>query len=418
MLRPSGSLAHAPERLSVSSHRVLVTEVTEGGVVGGSLTGILELFAHLDRRRFEPTLVLFEPKPIIADLEARGIAVHVLAPLPKPAPVPRGSLPRRALARLGGLLHVVAPRARELVHLFRHERPALIYCANGVAPSLPVVVAAAMCGIPVICHFKGFSHVGPEARFMSRWVDTAIGMTDEIVEHVRSCGVHARRFLTIFDGIDVSACAPGEGAAVRREFGIPPDAPLVGIAGHIQPWKGQLLAVEAVARARRDVPDLRCLVVGGVHRRGTGYAEELRRRIAAPDLKDHVVLTGARRDVLACMDAMDVVLHTSVDREPFGRVLIEAMAVGRPLIAPREGGPRVIVVDGETGLLVPPRDPDALASAIVTLFADPPRRLAMGRAARARVEAVFGIREHVRAMERVFDEIIASRGAVTTEAAA
>ena len=178
--------------------------------------------------------------------------------------------------------------------------------------------------------------------------------------------------------------------------------------GHIQRWKGQLLAVEAFARARRQVPDLRCIVVGGVHRRGAEYAAQIQERIAAPDLADHVVLTGARHDVHACMSAMDVVLHTS-DREPFGRVLIEAMAVGRPVVAPREGGPQVIVVDGETGILVPPRDPDALAAAIVELITDPARREAMGRAGRARAEAVFSIRAHVDAVEAVFDEILASR---------
>jgi glycosyltransferase involved in cell wall biosynthesis len=332
--------------------------------------------------------------------------------------VPRGPRPLRALTRTVELWRVVVPRARQLIQVLRRERPALVYCANGLAPSLPVVMAAAFCGVPVICHFKGFRHVGPVARFMSRWIDTAIGMTDEIVAHVRARGIRARRFLTIFDGIDWTACAPGAGAAVRRELGIPPDAPVVGVVGHIQAWKGQVLAVEAVARARRQVPALRCLVVGGVHRQGAAYAEELRERVAAPDLAGHVVLTGARRDVAACMDAMDVVLHTSTAREPFGRVLIEAMAVGRPVIAPREGGPRVIVAEGETGLLVPPRDPDALAAAILELMRDPARRLAMGRAARARVETVFGIREHVRAVEGVFDEILATRAPAAARAVA
>jgi glycosyltransferase involved in cell wall biosynthesis len=410
MRQTSGNLAPAAGPLSTSTHRILVTEATTGGVVGGSLTGILELFPYLDRSRWEPVLVLFESKPIIADLERQGIRVHVLSPLP-PVPPARGSWSRRKLARVNELTRVVLPRARELTQVFRREKPALVYCANGVTPSLPVVIAAARCGVPVVCHFKGFSHVAPEARFASRWIDTAIGMTDEIVEHVRARGVRARRFLTVFDGIDVAPSQPGSGAAVRREFGIPADAPMVGIVGHIQDWKGQLLAVEAVARARKRVPELRCLVVGGVHRRGAEYAAKLRARIAEPDLRDHVVMTGSRRDVLACMDAMDVVLHAS-DREPFGRVMIEAMAVGRPVIAPREGGPIVIVVDGETGLLVPPRDPDALADAIVALMTDPAKRAAMGRAGRARVESVFGIRAHARAMEKVFDEVLAARGAV------
>jgi glycosyltransferase involved in cell wall biosynthesis len=113
---------------------------------------------------------------------------------------------------------------------------------------------------------------------------------------------------------------------------------------------------------------------------------------------------------------MDVVLHSSVTPEPFGRVLIEAMALGKPLVAPREGGPLVIVVDGETGLLVTPRDPHALADAVVALLDDPARRTAMGEAGRARVDAVFDIRHHVHHMERLFDELIADRAAAAASA--
>src|SRR5262249_59618973 len=114
-----------------------------------------------------------------------------------------------------------------------------------------------------------------------------------------------------------------------------------------------------------------CLIVGGIRRLGAEYGERLKERVAAPDLAGHVFLTGARGDVAACMDAADLVIHAS-NREPFGRVLLEAMAAGRAVIAPREGGPREIVVDGKTGVLVPPRDPDALAAAMVALLPTPP----------------------------------------------
>ena len=397
-------------RSTVTPHRILFTDTTQGGVLGGSLTGVLELIAHLDRTRFEPAFALFEPKAIVPELEADGIRVHVLPAARAPIAPPGLPGPAGKLARAAHRWRTIGFRARQLVRVLRREQPAIVYSSTGLMPGLPAVTAAALCGVPVVCHVKGFRQIGLEGRFLSRWIDTAIFMTDEISEHVRAQGVRARRFLTIFDGIDVAAYASGSGAAVRRQFGIPADAPVVGVVGHIQGWKGQLLAVEAVARARRRIPALRCLVVGGVHRLGDAYAAQLRERITAPDLGGHVILTGARQDVSACMDAMDVVLHTS-DREPFGRVLIEAMAARRPVIAPREGGPRVIVVDGETGMLVPPRDPDALAAAMVELLTDPARRQAMGRAARARAEAVFGIRDHVRAVEDVFDEILAARAA-------
>jgi glycosyltransferase involved in cell wall biosynthesis len=164
-----------------------------------------------------------------------------------------------------------------------------------------------------------------------------------------------------------------------------------------------------MAQLRARHPDLRCLIVGGVHRQGAEYAERMRARIATEGLTEQVILTGARRDVAACLDAMDVAIHASTNPEPFGRVLIEAMALARPLIAPREGGPLEIVVDGETGLLVPPRDPTALAGAIDRLVADPALRRRMGEAGRARVDAVFDIRQHVRAMAAVFEDRLAAR---------
>jgi glycosyltransferase involved in cell wall biosynthesis len=110
------------------------------------------------------------------------------------------------------------------------------------------------------------------------------------------------------------------------------------------------------------------------------------------------------------MDAMDVVIHASTRPEPFGRVLLEAMAASRPVVAPREGGPLEIVLDGETGLLVPPRDSHAIAAALVSLLHDPARRTAMARAARARAAAVFDIHQHARAVEAVLDDVLARAG--------
>lgn len=393
----------------MAARRVLFVEISTGGVLGGSLTGILPTMDHLDRSRFVPSLALFEPKGIEADLVARGIPVHVLGDLPHPLAAVHPSRLGRAIVRTHDLFASVRPRARALATLYRRERPAVVYLANGLTSALPGVIAAARCGIPVICHEKGFRRVGPVERLMSRWVDTCICMTDDIVAHYRGRNLHPRCFRTILDGIDTQAYTPGGGAAVRREFGVAPDAPLVGIVGHIQHWKGQHIVVDAMALARREIPDLRCLVVGGVHRQGLAYAEQLRARIAEADLGDHVILTGARRDVTACMDAMDIVLHSSVTPEPFGRVILEAMALGRPVIAPREGGPQLMVEDGKTGLCVIPRDPAALAAAIVGLLRDSRRRDTMGRAGRARAATVFDIRQHVRAIENVLDDVLAFR---------
>jgi glycosyltransferase involved in cell wall biosynthesis len=260
----------------MSQHRVLFIEASVGGVLGGSLTGILHLIERLDRRRFAPAVALYENKDIIKTLEADGIPVHVLPRLPEPTPDGNRGRVGRAVIRARDLVGVVTPRTRTLVKLLRAEKPDLVYLANGIATNLDGVIAAAICGLPIILHEKGLRRVGPVERLMSRWVDTSIGMTENVTAHVRARHVRARRFLTIYDGINCDEFAPGGGDAIRREFGVPADAPLGGSVGHIQGWKGQLLVVEAVAKARARHPELRCLVVGGVHRMGAEYAARIR----------------------------------------------------------------------------------------------------------------------------------------------
>jgi len=397
-------------RASTSApRRVLFVEASIGGVVGGSLTGILHFIDRIDRERYEPSLLLYETKVGMERYDELGVPVHVLPPLPVPTQDGGRGLAGRVVLRVTDFLQVTVPRARAVGEVLERAQPDILYLANGLTANLDGVLAGARAGLPMICHEKGYRRVGPAERFLSRWVDAEVGMTEDVTRHYQEHRVRAQRFRTIYDGIDCSQFQPGGGARIRAEFGIPVDAPVCGIVGHIQDWKGQLLVAEAVAKVRMRFPELYCLVVGGVHRQGAAYGAMLEKRIAEPDLKGHVILTGARQDVADCLDAMDVAIHSSTRPEPFGRVMIEAMALGCPLVAPREGGPVVIIADGETGFLVTPRDSNALAEGIEKLVADPTLRTRMGRAARERLDSVFDIRHHVRIMQELFDELLAGR---------
>src|SRR5262249_31324268 len=212
---PQGGEARtaAPSR-DAARRRVLFLESSiGGGVIGGSLTGILELLPHLDAGRWQASLVVAEPKP---SLHLPGVPVHVLTPRRGSGGVDRGALPVRVLRRASEVFGIVLPRVRELLPLLRPQHPAMLYLASGLTSNLAVAMAAGRSSVPVVCHFKGFRRVGPIDRFCSRWIDTAITMTDEIGEHYRSRGIRARRFVTIYDGIDVGRFATGGGAWVRR----------------------------------------------------------------------------------------------------------------------------------------------------------------------------------------------------------
>jgi glycosyltransferase involved in cell wall biosynthesis len=281
----------------MAPHRILFVEASVGGVLGGSLTGILQLIDRLDRTRFAPALLLYQPKDVIAQLEADGVSVRVLPS--QPGWLPDGNRGRlgRAWLRAREIPSVILPRARAVGDALRHTVPDLVYLANGVSPNLDALVATARAGIPTLVHEKGYRRIGPRERVMSRWIDTFVGMTELVTAHARARGVSARRHLTVYDGIDCERFAPGGGAAVRRELGIASDATVVGIVGHIQSWKGQDLVVQAMAQLRDRHPELRCLIVGGVHRQGAEYAERMQQRIVDERLEGRVILTGARRDV-------------------------------------------------------------------------------------------------------------------------
>ena len=182
------------------------------------------------------------------------------------------------------------------------------------------------------------------------------------------------------NGLSCDPVSGAEAAALRREFGIPHGAPLVVCVARLEPEKGHRTLLQALARVRAGRPDLRALIVGEGSQRQA--LEEAARELG---IAQAVQFTGFREDARTAIAAADVFALTS-PAEPFGLVLIEAMALGRPVVATDAGGPREIVVSGETGRLTPPDDPQAVADALSDLIARPDERLRMGRNGRRRYE--------------------------------
>ena len=412
--------------------KVLFLEASSGQVVGGSLTGMLELVAGLDRSRYQPMIVLYEEKPVTRQLRAQGIKVRIFSKrrLPKehalqerPAYQRAKTYPSvtpllRSLRAAGTFVFETLPAALRLAAVFRDEQPDLIHVCNGFRGNLDAIVAARIRGIPCVVHCKGFDKHGAFERLFAPGVAAAVCMTVAIEDHCRAEGVRAPEYHVIYDGLDLQRFRPTRGRDdVREELGIAKDAPVVGVVGNIQEWKGQHVLLEAMADVVRDVPNATALVVGGAHRSGRAYADGLRRFVNSRGLGKNVVFTGARQDVADVMNAMDVVVHTSVRGEPFGRVIIEAMSVGRPVIATRAGGVPEFVHDGTDGLLVAPGDAAELAAVIRRLLGDAALRKRLAEGATAAVRN-FSLDHHVEEMTRLYDRIAASRGHGRAELAA
>lgn len=217
---------------------------------------------------------------------------------------------------------------------------------------------------------------------------------------------------TVYPGVELAAFDPDglpSPQESRRRLGLPEDGPLVGIFGRLQRWKGMHVLVAAMPSVLAAVPDARAVIVGAEHVLEPDYERALRAQITRLGLEERVMMAGFQKDVPQWMQAADVIVHAS-DREPFGLVVIEAMAVGKPVIATDEAGPGEIVTDGENGLLVRFGDAAGLAAAVLRCLEDPRRAAAMGRAARLRArrfstvtyaaEFIAGLRELVPELAR------------------
>ncbi len=197
----------------------------------------------------------------------------------------------------------------------------------------------------------------------------------------------------IHTGVDLTRFNPSahNGSKFRQEFGIQADELVVGTIGGIVPYKGHRYFIEAAAQVLREFPKVRFFVVGD----GDSWLErELKERVATLGLTDTIIFTGFRTDIPAIIAGWDLLVHPSL-QEGLGTVIIEALALKKPVIASRVGGIPDIVVHEQSGLLVPPADTNALATSILTLLKDEKLRQALADNGRKLVETKFSTEQLV-----------------------
>jgi glycosyltransferase involved in cell wall biosynthesis/SAM-dependent methyltransferase len=249
-------------------------------------------------------------------------------------------------------------------------------------------IAALAARVPAVFWQQGIPRANALERMAAAIPARAIVCSSDAARAAQSELASQDRVFKIHLGIETGeVCArKGSGKKIKESLGWDSTTPVVGIVGRLERWKGQedfLRAAAIVARTHRIV---NFAVVGGAVLGWEGsYPEELRRLATRLGIKDRVHFAGYQADVYPWFDALDVVVHAS-DREPFGLVLVEAMALGKPLIATAAGGPTEIIEEGISGLLVPPRNPEHLADAIARVLDDDDLsvKLARGASDRAR----------------------------------
>lgn len=306
---------------------------------------------------------------------------------------PRSEMDLSAAWKLSRLVRQLGP---DVVHA--HDPHAVAMAALGLSmgtePSTPHLVASRR----VDFHIKS----NALSRWKYRQVERFICSSEAIRRMLVSDGVPAALAVTVHEGIDVEHVAAAPAADLHAEFWLPHHAPIVGNVAALVPHKGQRHLVEAAALVIQKVPDVRFVIAGEGELRPS-----LERLIKERRLEKHVFLAGFRPDVLSVHKAFDVFAMSSVT-EGLGTSVLDAMACSKPVVATTAGGLPETVVEGVTGLLVKPRDHEAMARALVTLLSDETARRRMGAAGLRRVRDFFSVEQMVRETLGVYEELVNS----------
>ena len=399
----------------MATYRLLV--VNHAVEIGGAERALLGLLDCLDRDAFEPALACPHPGPLTHEAERRGIRVHLGFPSPRLLEVKRRSIGKDRLAA-AAYPYDMARTAAGLASLIRREGYDLVL-TNSAKADIYGSLAGRLAGRPVVWRLHDIASGDAFSRFnlflfkvsASLFADRVLAISEVVRKAMLDLGVKEAKVSMVHNGILVEETGAAMGRdEVRAAWGVPVEAPLVGMVGRLVDWKGPDYFIEAAAVVAAGLPEARFMLVGDAIFGERSYVDDLEALVRARGLEGRVIFTGFRDDVEEIIASMDLLVHASVLPEPFGLVIIEAMAQRLPVVATRGGGVGEIVDDGETGVLVPPRDAAAMAAAISGLLADPARAKSMGEAGRKAVAERFDLREKVREMEAEMTAVLKKKG--------
>lgn len=370
--------------------RRTILHLIDTGGPGGAETVFLDLVCRLDRERWRSVAVVPEEDWLAEALRRRGEEPLLV--------------PTRGPFDFGYL--------RSLIQLVRREGVSLIH-THLFSTSVYGSVVGAVCRVPVVCTFHGQADAAGERfrraklQILNRSGSRVVFVSESLRRFFLELGgLNPARTEVIYNGIDTEQFAPRADRSFRDEVGVGPDEPLIGAVGNVRESKDYPNFLRAAALLHRRDPRYRFVVVGDS--RPSPLMSEVLALRAELGLESVVTFTGFREDVERVMAALDVFVVSS-SAEGFSLTTVQAMAAGLPVVATRCGGPEEILRNGDVGVLVPTRSPEALADAVQRLVDRPAERRRITLAARAEAESRFALTSMVSGYETLYERCLGLR---------
>lgn len=343
----------------------------------------------------DPLIALPGEGPLTSVLRDEGWSVTL-------APLRRIERPRGLIDTMASILHVLqtAPHICRLAN----GSDAKIIHSNSTTAHLVGGLAGDKTGKPALWHCRDLVPLGKIASQLGDKAARVVAISECVAQLLEQEGVAKDKIRVIFNGLDPEEWRPRERSVVRELLAIPPEAFVFGVVGQMVPWKNHRAFIEAAAQLAGDegCEDARFVIIGGdLWDEQATYIKELRAEVKKHELAGRFNFVPHQSDGADALAALDCLVHPALD-EPFGRVVMEGMAMGKPVIAMNSNGPTEIIQDGEDGLLV---EPDGLASAMKRVLQDGELRAHLSQNARPSIEGRFHIAEHTRKMLELYGEL-------------
>ena len=353
---------------------------------GGAERVISNLAASLDPAKYRAVLCLFRPGWIQERSESRGVRTYII--------------PTQGMMDWRWVLRVMK--------LLQQEQVDLIH-AHEFDANVQGTFAAMMSGVPLVAtvHGKNYFWEKSRRRLAYRWVSrraTMVAVSENLKQFiVEKVGVSTGRVKVLYNGVDaLPHCDRAEVDECRKELGLPKDDQIVGVVGNLYPVKGHQYLIDSIPAVLESCPNTSFVFAGRGH-----LETELKVQVHRLGLDSRVHFLGLRQDIPRVLAMLDVFVLPSLS-EGLSMAILEAMIAGKPVVATQVGGNPELVIDGETGFLVPPRDSQALASSVVTLLTNRQQAAQYAERGKHRAEGQFSLGTMVSSYQSLYAECLRS----------
>ncbi|MFH1904062.1 MAG: glycosyltransferase family 4 protein [bacterium] len=351
----------------------------------GARRSLLDILTHLDKKTFFPIVVCSASGPLTEKLDEIKIPYRIV---------------RMRLWRKGKYFPWIPCTVMSLAKLIKEERIPLVH-SNSHSDAPYGILACRFRKIPVITHIRDIIQPDKIGKYLLKHSDRVIAVSNAAAKPFEDIKNKSEKLAVINNSIDLDSFKPGKD--IRKELNIPKYELVIGIVGQISKLKGHDVFLRAASIILKKNKNVKFLVAGEVRReKDQGLCEALINKL---DLNGKVIFTGFRNDIANVMSAIDVLAFPTL-KESFGRSAIEAMALGKPVVASNVGGVPEIVSHDKTGILVSPGDAEELANGLLELINDKEKREYMGKEGFKVVREKFLIRGMMNRIENVYKELL------------